>query len=175
MLANYQQHLWEGKAGTFLLPTTASPALPLSMVCITWYSLLRHSGWKALFTIPLNVTRLSGMNCLCTCEKMYPKPKPPASPILRARLVDYLFPMSKVLKIRVGRSGKKKKEKKGRSTYNRVSNFFICDRNAANAMARSTNMCTWCSWDTFPSVLFFSLFIQKIVQIWKMLNSQAPL
>ena len=30
----------------------------------------------------------------------------------RARLVDYLFPMSKVLKIRVGRSGKKKKEKK---------------------------------------------------------------
>ena len=31
---------------------------------------------------------------------------------LRARLVDYLFPMSKVLKIRVGRSGKKKKEKK---------------------------------------------------------------
>ena len=57
---------------------------------------------------------------------------------LRARLVDYLFPMSKVLKIRVGRSGKKK----GRSTYNRVSNFFIFDRNAANAMARSTNMCT---------------------------------
>ena len=42
--------------------------------------------------------------------------------------------MSKVLKIRVGRSGKKKKgkKKKGRSTYNRVSNFFICDRNAAN-------------------------------------------
>ena len=79
--------------------------------------------------------------------------------------------MSKVLKIRVGRSGKKKRKKKGRSTYNRVSNFFICDRNAANAMARSTNMCTWCSWDTFPSVLFFSLFIQKIVQIWKMLNS----
>ena len=64
--------------------------------------------------------------------------------MLRARLVDYLFPMSKVLKIRVGRSGKKKKgkKKKGRSTYNRVSNFFICDRNAANAMARSTNMCT---------------------------------
>ena len=63
---------------------------------------------------------------------------------LRARLVDYLFPMSKVLKIRVGRSGKKKKgkKKKGRNTYNRVSNFFICDRNAANAMARSTNMCT---------------------------------
>ena len=62
---------------------------------------------------------------------------------VRARLVDYLFPMSKVLKIRVGRSGKKKrKKKKGRSTYNRVSNFFICDRNAANAMARSTNMCT---------------------------------
>ena len=60
---------------------------------------------------------------------------------IRARLVDYLFPMSKVLKIRVGRSGEKK-EKKGRSTYNRVSNFFICDRNAANAMARSTNMCT---------------------------------
>ena len=91
---------------------------------------------------------------------------------LRARLVDYLFPMSKVLKIRVGRSGKKKE---GRSTYNRVSNFFICDRNAANAMARSTNMCTWCSWDTFPSVSFFSLFIQKIVQIWKMLNSQAQI
>ena len=63
--------------------------------------------------------------------------------ILRSRLVDYLFPMSKVLKIRVGRSGKKKKEKKkGRSTCTRVSNFFICDRNAANAMARSTNMCT---------------------------------
>ena len=83
--------------------------------------------------------------------------------------------MSKVLKIRVGRSGKKKKEKKkGRSSYNRVSNFFICDRKAANAMGRSTNMCTWCSWDTFPSVLFFTLFIQKIVQIWKMLNSQAP-
>ena len=63
---------------------------------------------------------------------------------VRARLVEYLFPMSKVLKIRVGRSGKKKKKgkKKGRSTYNRVSNFFICDRNAANAMARSTNMCT---------------------------------
>ena len=61
---------------------------------------------------------------------------------VRARLVDYLFPMSKVLKIRVGRSGKKKGKKKGRSTYNRVSNFFICDRNAANAMARSTNMCT---------------------------------
>ena len=60
---------------------------------------------------------------------------------VRARLVDYLFPMPKVLKIRVGRSGKKK-GKKGRSTYNRVSNFFICDRNAANAMARSTNMCT---------------------------------
>ena len=32
--------------------------------------------------------------------------------IVRARLVDYLFPMSKVLKIRVGRSGKKKKGKK---------------------------------------------------------------
>ena len=32
--------------------------------------------------------------------------------ILRARLVDYLFPMSKVLKIRVGRSGKNKKGKK---------------------------------------------------------------
>ena len=32
--------------------------------------------------------------------------------LLRARLVDYLFPMSKVLKIRVGRSGKKKKGKK---------------------------------------------------------------
>ena len=32
--------------------------------------------------------------------------------LLRARLVDYLFPMSKVLKIRVGRSGKKKKRKK---------------------------------------------------------------
>ena len=31
---------------------------------------------------------------------------------LRARLVDYLFPMSKVLKIRVGRSGKKIKRKK---------------------------------------------------------------
>ena len=31
---------------------------------------------------------------------------------LRARLVDYLFPMSKVLKIRVGRSGKKKNGKK---------------------------------------------------------------
>ena len=31
---------------------------------------------------------------------------------IRARLVDYLFPMSKVLKIRVDRSGKKKKEKK---------------------------------------------------------------
>ena len=30
----------------------------------------------------------------------------------RARLVDYLFPMSKVLIIRVGRSGKKKKRKK---------------------------------------------------------------
>ena len=29
---------------------------------------------------------------------------------VRARLVDYLFPMSKVLKIRVGRSGKKKAE-----------------------------------------------------------------
>ena len=65
-----------------------------------------------------------------------------ASMSVRARLVDYLFPMSKVLKIRVGRSGKKKGKKKGRSTYNRVSNFFICDRNAVNAMARSTNMCT---------------------------------
>ena len=32
--------------------------------------------------------------------------------MLRARLVDYLFPMSKVLKIRVGRSGKKKRKKK---------------------------------------------------------------
>ena len=32
--------------------------------------------------------------------------------VLRARLVDYLFPMSKVLKIRVGRSGKKKKRQK---------------------------------------------------------------
>ena len=31
---------------------------------------------------------------------------------IRARLVDYLFPMSKVLKIRVGRSGKKKIRKK---------------------------------------------------------------
>ena len=31
---------------------------------------------------------------------------------LRARLVDYLFPMSKVLKIRVGRSGKKKRKEK---------------------------------------------------------------
>ena len=61
---------------------------------------------------------------------------------LRARLVDYLFPMSKVLKIRVGWSVKKKRKKKGRSTFNRVSNFFICDRNAANAMARTTNMCT---------------------------------
>ena len=64
---------------------------------------------------------------------------------VRARLVDYLFPMSKVLKIRVGRSGKKKKKekkKKAEVSYNRVSNFFICDRNAANAMARSTNMCT---------------------------------
>ena len=70
--------------------------------------------------------------------------------------------MSKVLKIRVGRSGKKKKGKKKKAEVpiillyiifffsfflipyynNRVSNFFICDRNAANAMARSTNMCT---------------------------------
>ena len=32
--------------------------------------------------------------------------------LVRARLVDYLFPMSKVLKIRVGRSGKKKRKKK---------------------------------------------------------------
>ena len=31
---------------------------------------------------------------------------------VRARLVDYLFPMSKVLKIRVGRSGKKKGKKR---------------------------------------------------------------
>ena len=36
---------------------------------------------------------------------------------VRARLVDYLFPMSKVLKIRVGRSGKKKKGKKKRQKY----------------------------------------------------------
>ena len=47
---------------------------------------------------------------------------------LRARLVDYLFPMSKVLKIRVGRSGKKKKEKKGRSTYNRYQiSLFVTE------------------------------------------------
>ena len=36
---------------------------------------------------------------------------------VRARLVDYLFPMSKVLKIRVGRSGKKKKKEKKRQKY----------------------------------------------------------
>ena len=36
---------------------------------------------------------------------------------VRARLVDYLFPMSKVLKIRVGRLGKKKKGKKKRQKY----------------------------------------------------------
>ena len=67
-----------------------------------WQDLLKNCELKV---VEKRMTIQRPCICMCLSEM-----KISFFPIfcLRARLVDYLFPMSKVLKIRVGRSGKKK-------------------------------------------------------------------